>query len=86
MNPYVKEWMTLATSGEQAELAAVAGTSRGHLYQLSSGERTAGPQLARRIESASRILRKVNKRLPVLKRSALCPACGECEFAKRCKG
>jgi hypothetical protein len=86
MNAHMKQWMVTATSGEQTELAITAGTSRGHLYQLSSGERTAGPQLAQRIEAASKMLRKINKKLPILKRSQLCPACGGCEFAKKCGG
>jgi hypothetical protein len=86
MNEAIHHWMTLATAGEQAELASIADTSRGHLYQLSTGERRAGPELAGRIATASRALRSRNKKLPLLRRSELCPACGECEFAKRCKG
>lgn len=86
MNPKLKKWMRLATAGEQAELASIAGTSRGHLYQLSSGERRAGPELARRIENASKRMRKLNRDLPVLRRTELCPACGECEIVKRCRG
>lgn len=83
MNKPLKEWMTLATAGEQAELAQIADTSRGQLYQLSSGERKAGPTLARRIEIASIAMRKKNKKLPILHRADLCAACGVCEFAKR---
>ena len=79
-------WMTLATSGEQAELASLAGTSRAHLYQLSAGERTTSAALAGRLASASRALRQRNKKLSPLRRSELCPACAECEFAKRCGG
>lgn len=85
MNRYVKQWMVLATAQEQAALATAAGTSRGHLYQLSSGERNAGPALARRIETASKTLRKTNKALPVLHRAEVCEACSDCEFAARCR-
>lgn len=86
MNKALKNWMTLATSGEQAELASLAGTSRAQLYQLTSEERTASADLASHIANASKALKKINKKLPLLRRSELCPACAECEFAKRCGG
>lgn len=83
----VKAWMAAASKEEQQELATLAGTSRGQLYQLSSGRRTAGPDLARSIELASRQMAKVTRgRLKVLKRTDLCPACGACEYATGCKG
>lgn len=86
INKQMKAWMSAATTAEQEELAAAANTSRGMLYQLSSGERTAGPALARRIELASKGLRRENPKLPLIRRTELCPACGECEFAKKCGG
>lgn len=82
-NP-IKAWMSNATTGEQIKLAKAAKTSRGHLYHLSSGARTAGADLAKRLEIASTVLRNANKKLPLLKRTELCPACGSCEYAKRC--
>lgn len=85
MNQSMKAWMALATTAEQYELAGTAGTSRGHLYQLSSGERTSGPDLAKRLELASKFMRQQNHKLPILHRAELCPACGECEFANRCR-
>ena len=36
-------WMRAATPDEQVALAAAAETSRGHLYQVSSGNRLFSP-------------------------------------------
>ena len=78
-------WMTLATAGEQAELASLAGTSRAHLYQLAAGRRTTSAALAGRLANASRVLHRRNETLPLLRRSDLCPACAACEYAQRCE-
>lgn len=86
MNETLKVWMSAATKGEQEELASIAGTSRAMLYQLASGQRNAGPALARRIDIAAKALRRRNKDLPLVPRAKLCAACGECEFAKKCTG
>jgi RNase P subunit RPR2 len=87
VNQKLKNWMQLATVSEQTELAKAAHTSRGQLYQLSSGQRSASPLLARRIELASKAVNKRHPHLPLLLRAELCPACGECEYArKHCAG
>lgn len=81
----VKAWMAAATRVEQEELADLAGTSRAHLYHLSTGRRVASADLARALELASKHLSAVSReRLAVLRREDLCPACGRCEYAKRC--
>lgn len=83
----LKAWMKLATTFEQSELAKQAGTSREYLYQLGNGVRIASPEIAGRIETAARKLRKTSKgRLPALTRANLSPVCGECPYAKKCKG
>src|SRR3954470_10389629 len=76
--------MAAASVEEQKQLAALAKTSRAHLYHLSAGRRVCGPDLALALENASRELRTTNDQLPVLQRTELCPACGRCEYAKRC--
>src|SRR5690348_12369784 len=83
----VKDWMAAANKTEQQQLADLAGTSRAHLYHLSAGRRTCGPDLARALELASTQLAEASRgRLPVLKRTDLCPACGRCEYAAKCSG
>lgn len=84
-------WMRLATTEEQEELAAGAGTSRLYLYQLASDNpavtREASPDLAKRLELAAEPIRKRSKgRLPKLLRTDLNSACRACEFAQRCLG
>lgn len=81
----VKVWMGAANIEEQQRLAALANTSRAHLRHLAAGRRVCGPDLALAIETASRELCAASGgRLPVLERTALCPACGRCEYAARC--
>lgn len=81
----VKDWIAAANKTEQEQLADLAGTSRPHLYHLSAGRRTCGPELARELETASKQLALLTRgRLPVLKRTDLCPACGRCEYAAKC--
>lgn len=83
----IKQWMKLATTYEQAQLAKKARTSRQVLYQLSNQVRTASPELAGRIEAAAKELRKKSKgRLPVLTRADISPVCGGCPYAQKCKG
>lgn len=82
----LKEWMGLATTAEQVQLAELSFTSRSYLYSLASGLRTASAQTAGDIEKASKILRKSSKhRLPLLHRRDLCPACDTCPYANKCK-
>lgn len=75
----LKAWMGEATRTQQETLARLAGTSRGHLYQLSNGLRKAGPALARRLEIAAKRMNTT------LDRRDICEACGRCEFAKRAR-
>lgn len=80
----MQRWIDAATPQQLAKLAKLAGTTVGTLRQIAGGYRTKGklqvsPELARRLELAS-------KRCgPALRRVDLCPACGRCEFAKGCE-
>lgn len=78
----MKIWMAAANREEQERLAALAKTSRAHLYHLASAKRTASAGLARELELASAQLARDG--LPALQREDLCPACGRCEYAKQC--
>lgn len=83
----IKEWIAAANKTEQESLASLAGTSRAHLYHLSAGRRSCGPELARELEIASvKLAVATQGRLPVVLRTALCPACGRCELAAKCGG
>lgn len=80
----LKQWFKQASKEQKQELACIAGTSVGHLYQISSGNRIASTELAGRIEQASGTLHRVHG-LPRLYRYDLSPSCAVCPYAKRCK-
>lgn len=83
----LKIWMRGATADEQSALAAAAETSRGHLYQVSSGHRSFSPGKAALVERATVALAASSGgRLPVVWRTDLAPVCAQCEFAQRCMG
>lgn len=81
----MKRWMNLAHTEEQIELAELAGTSRGYLYHIASGDRVPSVDLAARIEVASRTLhKKSRKRLPKIMRNEICAICSECFYVNKC--
>ena len=83
----LKIWMRAATAEEQTLLAAAAETSRGHLYQVSSGNRLFSAGKAALVERATVAMAKTaGDRLPVVWRTDLAPVCANCEFAQRCLG
>ena len=85
MSLHIRDWMAEATSSEQEELAKLAGTSRGYLYALAAGNRTASVDLAARLEGAAVPIRRKSKgRLPKLSRVAFSTTCGSCPFAMQC--
>lgn len=88
----LKEWMRLASTLEQEELALTAGTSRQMLYALSAlpntrAYRHPSNDLAGRIEEAVKPINKRAKgRLPPLTRGDLNYGCADCPYFKKCKG
>jgi hypothetical protein len=68
--------MSTATVAEKQAAADAAGTSLAHLYQLSSGYRSASAALAARIEAA----------VPAIKRGDLSETCAKCPYFKDCHG
>jgi NAD-dependent dihydropyrimidine dehydrogenase PreA subunit len=83
----MRQWMAAATVEEQELLAQRVGTSRGVLYQLASGHRSASAGRAQAIERETRRMARASKgRLPVVYRTDLCEACRSCDFAHRCLG
>jgi len=87
----LRDWMREATPEEQRELAAGAGTSRSHLYQLTypkeKGGRVASADLAARIEEAVKpITARAKGRLPALARGDINPTCGACPYYHKCRG
>lgn len=80
MNQPLKNWMAQATTPEQEKLAKLAGTTRGTLYQYSSGVRKASSERAIALEKASVRFPK----LPKLRRTDLSATCASCKFAKTC--
>jgi DNA-binding transcriptional regulator YdaS (Cro superfamily) len=82
----IKQWMLAASVQEQEEMAKLAGTSRGTLYQYVSNRKTSSER-AIAIETATKEMNKRTKgRLPVLYRTDLSSACGACHFARKCIG
>lgn len=83
----MRNWMAAATVEEQELLAHRVGTSRGMLYQLASGHRSASAERAQAIERETRRMAKASRgRLPIVYRTDLCEACRSCDFAHRCLG
>jgi RNase P subunit RPR2 len=81
-----KHWMVAATVAEQVQLAELAGTTRGYLYQLANGYRSADASLAGRIEEASKVMHRRSKgRLSKVYRTDLCPSCRTCPYATKNK-
>lgn len=81
----LKKWMKVATTAEQEDLATFGGTTRHYLYQLSSGQRLCGSELAGNLEFAAENIRKRSKgRLPRLTRADLSPVCAKCKYAEKC--
>ena len=82
----IKKWMAAATVAEQEEMAKLAGTSRGTLYQYVSNRKTSSER-AIAIEAATKEMNKRTKgKLPVLYRTDLSNACSQCHFARKCIG
>jgi hypothetical protein len=82
----MKLWLAAASQGEREELARLAKTSVGALYQISSGARKPRPGKAGAIAKASAELNAKNGTLPVLYRTDLAAECAACPYAKRCLG
>lgn len=79
--------MSAATADEQTLLATNAGTTRGHLYQLSGGHRQSSAIMAGKIEAATAEMSRASKgRLPRVYRTDLCEACRSCQYAAKCLG
>ncbi len=82
----IKEWMTLATVEEQKTLAKLMGTSRGYLYQLSSGERHPKVEFVARLEWATQVMHsEENDLLPVLSRGLVHHTCRACKYYVGCQ-
>lgn len=82
----LKTWMAAATVAQQEEMAELANTTRGTLYQYVSN-RKASAEKAALIEAATTIMHKRTKgKLPVIYRTDLSTACSQCQFARKCIG
>lgn len=53
MNDHLREWLASATNERRHDVAAVAKTTVGHLWQLAGGHRKASVDLAERLQDAS---------------------------------
>lgn len=83
----MKHFMTIATPGEQQQLADKIGTTRAMLYQWAGGHRKASAEMAGHIESATAAMNRSSKgRLPRIYRTDLCAACQGCSYAKKALG
>ena len=86
MNETLREWMKKATIYEQERLAKFADTSRSYMYKLVIGNRRTSPDIAAKLENASRVLFKETKgRLHVLRRENMADICAECVYSPKCK-
>lgn len=87
VNEIYKQWFKEATPFDKSEVARIAGTALGLLYQLSYGTRQASPELAGRIAKAMTEVgtRQRHAPLPVVGRGDIATACDECPYYKSCK-
>ncbi|MAB24950.1 MAG: hypothetical protein CMK78_11465 [Pseudomonadales bacterium] len=53
MNNHLRDWLAQAPNSRRESVAAEAGTTVGHLWQLSGGHRRASAELAMRLQKAS---------------------------------
>lgn len=79
----LKTWMAQATTAQQLELARRIDSSRGHLYHLSNGHRTASADFGGAVERETRAM--ADQGLPIVTRGELVPACAACSYYKTCK-
>lgn len=90
INQPMKDWVTAASSDQQAELVRRVNDATGmhmqrqYLYHLANGLRKAGSGLASAIERVTVDMAARGDDLPVVYRSDLATACAECEYAKQC--
>lgn len=82
----MKLWLAVATPAEREQLARLANTSVGALYQISSGARAPRPGKAGALAAASAELHEANPQLPLLYRTDLAAECAACPFARKCLG
>jgi hypothetical protein len=73
--------MKAATGKEKQRLARRLKVTLPYLYHLGHGTRSISSLMAIRMERASASF----PALPELHREKLSAACGECDFAKRCR-
>lgn len=86
MSAQLKKWMKAASTAEQKELAKLADTTHAYLYHLSCGLRVADADLAGRLEDAAiKVSKSAKRKLPLLTRKDLSPACAKCPYNKKCK-
>lgn len=53
MNDHLRDWLAKNSADRREQVAKAAGTTVGHLWQLSGGHRKASPELAGRLQEAS---------------------------------
>lgn len=82
----IKIWMVAATTAEQEEMAALAGTSRSMLYQYVTNRKASSERAAAIEEATKQMAKKSKGRLPVVYRTDLSTACSQCHFARKCIG
>jgi hypothetical protein len=85
MSKAMKNWWRDAHKKDKEKLAKLAKTTVAQLGQIAGGHRQTSPVSAKRIEIATSVIANTTA-LPIVLRSDLCKACGDCEYAKRCEG
>jgi hypothetical protein len=81
----LQNWLQAANVQERARLAKAADTSVNYLYQMAGGHRKINAPIAILLERGAVPIKYKNKHLPDLYREDLTEACGDCEFAKKCR-
>lgn len=80
------DWMKKADEDTRYWLAGLARTSVGYIYQLYTGRRGIEPDMAARIEEATKVIHKDFPKLPIITRGELSDTCNACPYYKaQCK-
>lgn len=77
-----KKWWKKATSDQRHDLVKRIGSSYIYLHFVVTDQRKLGPEMAMRIEGATREINKSHPELPIIYQPQICHICSDCPYTK----